>query len=55
MAAIQSILELMTSPYGSDTMKYCFSKVLLKLQSQNCVDVNYKKTVGLGAWLTKTL
>ena len=26
-----------------------------KLQSQNCVDVNYEKTVGLGAWLTKAL
>ena len=26
-----------------------------ELQSQNCVDVNYEKTVGLGAWLTKTL
>ena len=26
-----------------------------KLQSQNCVDVDYEKTVGLGAWLIKTL
>ena len=26
-----------------------------ELQSQNCVDVNYEKTVGLGAWLTKAL
>ena len=26
-----------------------------KLQSQNRVDVDYEKTVGLGAWLTKTL
>ena len=26
-----------------------------KLQSQNCVDVDYEKTVGLGAWLTKAL
>ena len=26
-----------------------------KLQSQNRVDVDYKKTVGLGAWLTKAL
>ena len=26
-----------------------------KLQSQNRVDVNYKKTVGLGPWLTKAL
>ena len=25
----QSILELITSPFGSDTMKYCFFKVLL--------------------------
>jgi hypothetical protein len=26
-----------------------------KLQSQNCVDINYKQTVGLGAGLTKAL
>jgi hypothetical protein len=26
-----------------------------KLQSQNRVDINYKKTVGLGAWLKKEL
>ena len=26
-----------------------------KLQSQNRVDVDYEKTVGLGAWLTKAL
>ena len=26
-----------------------------ELQSQNCVDVNYEKTVGLGAWHTKAL
>ena len=26
-----------------------------ELQSQNRVDVNYEKTVGLGAWLTKAL
>ena len=26
-----------------------------KLQSQNCFDVNYEQTVGLGAWLTKTI
>ena len=49
MAAIRSILELMTSPFGSDTMKYCFSKVLpmlfkvssmrAELQSQNRVDI----------------
>ena len=26
-----------------------------KLQSQNHIDVNYEKTVGLGAWLTKAL
>ena len=24
-----------------------------EMQSQNHVDVNYEKTVGLGAWLTK--
>ena len=30
MATIQSILELMTSYFGSDTMKYCFYKVLLR-------------------------
>ena len=30
MATIQSILELMTSYFGSDTMKYCFYKVLLQ-------------------------
>ena len=26
-----------------------------KLLSQNCVDVDYEKTVGLGAWLIKVL
>ena len=30
MTTIQSILEVMTSPFGSDTMKYCFYKVLLQ-------------------------
>ena len=25
------------------------------MQSQNRIDVNYKTTVGLGAWLTKAL
>ena len=32
MAAIWSILELMTSPFGSNTMKYCFVKVLLQAE-----------------------
>ena len=49
MAAIRSILELMTSPFGSETM----TSMEAELQSQNCVDVCYGKTVGLGAWLTK--
>ena len=30
MAPIWSILELMTSPFGSETMKYCSFKVLLE-------------------------
>ena len=30
MAANQSILELMTSPFGLESMKYCFSKVSLE-------------------------
>ena len=37
MAAIRSILELMTSPFGLESMQYCSFKVLLegKLPHQN--------------------
>ena len=46
MAATRSILELMTSTLGSDTMKYCFSKVGLKLSSKTkSFSVKYVNTI----------
>ena len=85
MAANQSILELMTSPFSSGSMKYCFSKVLLRGKlpdqiffhnirqhnfdsaaqapcwslwpawgrSQIHVDIDYEKSFGLWAYLSK--
>ena len=35
MAANRSILELMTSPFGSESKKYCSSKVLLEAKHQD--------------------
>ena len=36
-------------------LKEILTSMGAELQSQNRVDVNQEKTVGLGAWLTKTL
>ena len=43
--------------FGIIGQKYSKTDTVMgaKLQSQNRVDVNSEKTVGLGAWLTKAL